>query len=472
MPAVITDTSLRPGIVNQNTSIFDFPNTPSTSLLTLQTPASQPLPERTTTATGLLFPDLLLAKRLANFPEQVYSLDPSSVLVRFMSTLMGPAGAGQLRQRQLVARLQSAIAGTHFYDLDSFYGALFNARRTNAAALPVNPATGLTFNPYTDLATHDGWDQIHTADAIYRERVIQLARAISMGGTVPGIQAMAEAIVRVPCHVYEVWQLIDYQAPEGGAGNTWSQLQASYSTWAAIPSGTSWSTLMGVVSYGGLKTNNRSEVIIQPQRTYRSSLASQQQAVSDASGIFDVVRVLAPAFALISIDTTGSLVDSPVPIAGAAADSNYWEIISKVVLSNPPPVPPPSPTPPPPQPYIGYLVAYDRGGQAVDSALPMKPGVPAFSGSQGTQYSYASTVAQAFAATFEPVTSTTAVLTAPKNDTKDYQVIHFPGGSQIAYQPSWGIIDPATAAAARASNPAHMKAAPYSGPRAPVVTAG
>ena len=476
MPQVLRDSSLQPGIVNQDKSIFDYPNTPAPSILTLQVPASQPLPERTSTATGLLFPDLLIAQRLANFPEQVYSLDPSSVLVRFMTALMGPAGAGQLRQRQLVARLQSGIQGTHFYDLDAFYGALFSANRTNAAALPQNPATGTTFSPYTDLATADGWDQIHAADAIYRERVIQLARAIALGGTVPGIQAMAEAIVRVPCNVYEVWRLIDYQEPENGAGFTWAQLQAIYPTWATV-SGTSWDALMGIVEYGGLGTNVRNEVIIQPQKSYGSSLASQQQAVADADGIFDVVRTLAPAFSIISVDTTGSIVDSPVTIAGAAADSSYWEIISKVTVPNPStPTPAPVPgtpsVPTAPDPYSGHRGAWDPGGLQ-DPFLPMKPGVPPFSQSQGGQYSYAGTVAQVFGGSFDPATSSVAsVLESDIRNLKNFQVVHQPGGNQVSFEPVLGVIDPVTAAAGRASNPAFFKAAPYSGPRAPVITAG
>jgi hypothetical protein len=477
MPAVITDSGYQPGIVNQSNLVFGSPVLASSgaSLLNRQVSPSRPLPGRTTTITNPLLPDLLLLKRLANFPDQIYDLSQTSVLYRFMAALLGPAGAGQLRQRQLIAQLQSAIQGTHFYDLDAFYGALFGAQRTSGAALPQNPSTGAALNPYTDLATQDGWDEAESADAIYRERIIQLARAISLGGTIPGIQAMAEAIVRVPCNVYEVWRLIDYQAPEGGSGYTWAQLQAFYPSWAAIEEAVSWNALEGIIIYGGLGTNVRNEVIIQPQRNYSSTLASQQQAVADASGISDVVRVLAPAFAYISVDTTGSVVDSPVTIAGIAADSNYWEVIGKVVLPAPAaPVPsqPASPAPAPPsQPYSGFITAYDRGGQRVDQALPLKPGVPPFSQSQGVQYSAAAAVAKSFSSTWEPSTTTTAVLDAPKQDLKNYQVVVFPGGRQISYQPSWGVIDPAAAAAGRAANPASMKAAPYSGARAPVLVA-
>src|SRR5271166_6163933 len=114
MPQVLRDTSLNPGIVNQDSSIFDYPNLKAPSILGFQVNPSQPLPDRTSTATGLLFPDLLLIRRLAAFPEEIWNLTPDSLLVRLMSVFLGPAGAGQLRQRQQVARLQGAISGTHF----------------------------------------------------------------------------------------------------------------------------------------------------------------------------------------------------------------------------------------------------------------------------------------------------------------------------------------------------------------------
>lgn len=457
MPSVVTDASLRPGIVNQSSTIFDYPDTPASSLMSLQGSPSAPLADRTATATGLLFPDLLLEQRLANFPQQVWNLTPSSLLYRFMSALMGPAGAGQLRSRQQFSRLQSAVAGTHFYDLDAFYGALFGMTRGNAAALPQNPSTGTTFNPYTDLATQDGWDEIEALDAVYRERVIQLARAITLGGTVPGLQAMAEAILRVPCAVAETWKVIDYQGTQSGTGSTWGAIQARYARWNSFGAAT-WGTLTGT-SFGGLGISARSEVIITPQKSYAGDLASQQVAVSDAQAVMAVLRVLAPASCLVSVNTTGVDSDAPVPLAAVSSDSDYWEITAKVQ------VPPSDPK------YAGYTVAYDRGGQRADLTIPLAPGVPPFSQGQGAQYSYVSSAAVAFSSTWEPTTSPVAVLEASKKDTKNYQVVTFPGGKKVSYLPAWGLADPAAAAAGRAATAVSVTSSPYSGPRVPVVTA-
>lgn len=140
MPAIVNDPSLSP-LIQQSSTIFDWPDTPAPSVLNFQIIPTQPLPDRTTTATGMLIPDLIISQRLVNFPPNLYDLNPSSALFHFMAALMGAGGAGQIRQRQLLARLQTALTSTSFYDLDSFYGSLFGALRGPSGSLPWNPAT-------------------------------------------------------------------------------------------------------------------------------------------------------------------------------------------------------------------------------------------------------------------------------------------------------------------------------------------
>ena len=57
MPQVLRDTSLNPGIVNQDTSIFNYPNTPAPSILGFQVSPTAPLPDRTSTATVVRMAD-------------------------------------------------------------------------------------------------------------------------------------------------------------------------------------------------------------------------------------------------------------------------------------------------------------------------------------------------------------------------------------------------------------------------------
>jgi hypothetical protein len=122
--------------------------------------------------------------------------------------------------------------------------------------------------------------------------------------------------------------------------------------------------------------------------------------------------------------------------------------------------------------YQNYINAYDRGGQRADLATSLQAGTPAFTQSQGTQYSYTASASAVFSSSWEPATSPVAVLEAPKTNSNDYQTVAFPGGKTVSWVPAWGIADPAVAAAGRVSSPVSTAAAPYSGPRAPVTTAG
>jgi hypothetical protein len=454
VPAVVSDPSLQPGIVSQGSTIWDYPNTPAPSILNFQSVPSQPQPDRTATATGLLCPELLISERLPNFPPGVWSLSPSSVLVHFMQALMGPAGAGQLRNRQQLARLQSVLTSTSFYDLDSFYGALFGALRGPQGALPQDPSTGTTFSPYTGIATNDTWDSIYSADATFRERIIALARAITLGGTIPGLQAIAEALCQSECDIYQVWSLIDSQGPQGATGNLWSQVQADYPTWSAISFQT-WIQVQGISTYGGMGINARNEVIIQPKKNYTSDATGQQEQAADAWNIMRVARTLAPAFAIISVSPQALVTDTPVPITSLWADSEYWEITTAVT--------PPTPSDPA---YQVITTASELEGAPISSDEALPAAGPPFSQSQGTQYSALSSISRV---------SSQAMVNDSFNHpfaSTDYETTVFPGGSKVSWLPSWAVMSPARAATARAGTPVAMAAAPYSGPRVPVVVPG
>ncbi len=447
---MISDPSLNSGVINQNQSIFDFPDSPAPSILSFQAVPSQPLPDRVSTATGLLSPDLLLSERLKNFPGDLYDLHLSSTLMHFLSALMGDAGAGQLRKLQTVARLQSAITGSNFYDLDSFYGALFGALRGPDGSLPANPATGTTFSPYTDLATADAWDGIYSADAVFRDRVVALAKAITLGGTLRGLTAIAEAISGVPCFGYETWALIDSQGAQGAPAVLWSVLEARYPTWNAIGSQT-WDQLQGVIIYGGLGINARNEIILQPRRSYPGTPAGRRQMAADTYGILRVTEVLKPAFSLVTVSTSEPPVQVPVPIRSIWADSEYQEIIPRVTLA--------SPSDPA---YATYLNAQQPDGNLPDPSSALAPPAPPFSRSSGTQYSCAG-----------DVTSASAQVTQGSDfgnpvGQNDYEITIFPSGASFPWLPSQALMDQVRAASARSASSVAVIAAPYTGPRVPV----
>ena len=477
MPQVLSDPTLNPGVItNGGTDLFSFPNVNPGSVLGLQVPATQPLPPGTATATNLLNPDLQVISQLGNFPSNVYNVTPTSLLVHLMTALMGNAGAGQLRKRQMVARLQQAITSTNFYDLDSFYGALFGATRGPSGTLPTNPNTNLPYNPYGDLASPDAMDQVQAIDAQYRERIIQLARAITLGATVPGMQALAEAITGVECNVWETWRLLDNALGPTAGFQSWAEVQASDPLWSSFPSTEAWQAVEGVVSLTGLIGNGTpNEIVIQPKKNYPSSLAGLSEEGADQFGILSVVEVLRPAATLITVDTTAPLIIVPAAIASAWADSQYWEIVKLVTPSD----------------ASSPAYAAITGSFQANNADELPAGTyvvpsPPLSRTSGTQISYAADVTTVSAGAASGANPNTSVL----SDGQDFQTVVFPGAGTVTrpavrgapviavtdstaveYLPSQAVMPPSQAASARTASPVSVIAAPYSGPRVPVMRA-
>jgi hypothetical protein len=272
---------------------------------------------------------------------------------------------------------------------------------------------------------------------------------------VNGLRALSEAITGIKCHVYEIWRLIDGQGPQGGGVSllSWYQIMATYPTWASIQ-GTSWNSLQGFTSqvsstFGGLGINCRNEVIIQPRRNYGTSVKALQAEGSDVFGITAVCEVLKPANVLLSVNPLAQQVYTPTPIAALYADSEYWEITYTVlpaILTDPA--------------YTLAQASYQKDGVPVTA--PWSVPSPPDCRSQGTQISYAADVTVAWAQGFQngqPV------------DVTDYEVEAF-AGQQVTYTAQLALMDPVRAASARTSSSVGIQAAPYAGPRVPVVPSG
>jgi hypothetical protein len=448
MPQVLTST-VNPVISNGGTDLFSFPNVQQASVLGLQVPSTQPLPAGTAAAANLISPPLQVTSQLANFPANVYDVTPTSMLYHFMQALLGDAGTGQLLKRSMISRLQQAITSTHFYDLDSFYGALFGAQRGPSGSLPENPATGQPVSPYTDLASPDGWDEVLAADAVFRERVIQLARAITLGGTMPGMIALAEAVTGVTCQAWEAWRL--GSGANSPATQTWMQVTTAYPTWSATI-GQTWNALEGNVPF--IDVNGiPSAVVIEPRKNYDSTTAGRAQQGSDMFGVLAVTEVLRPAASVVSFAPGGLSTMVPLPIAGAWSDSENWEMVHTVT---------------PPNPSVPAYAAVTSSYQGVNaSALPSGSYVqprPPLSRSCHGQYSYAGEVTSCSSRAvhgFHPRDSDVT-------DGQDWQGVAFPDGRTTFYRGDQAMMHPHRAESARAASSVAVRCAPYSGPRVPV----
>lgn len=311
----------------------DFMNVPSffsdlsqaaaQDIMTSQLATNQPEPgQGIFTTSDPIIPDRIVAERLRHLDPDIYDLRDQSHLMKLFKVMLGGAGLGGLRRQAAVARLQAMFNGMHFLDLDRFYGALFGIQRSVGEAY-----TDQNFDPYIDATDSDTWDEIHAQDASYRGRLIKFAKAIPLGATYIGLKTMVEALIGVPCEIYESWALIDEKneastvAP-GVLTYPYSLLESTAVKWSGLE-GSSWGTWGGTnitqVSRQGL--NNRADFVIQPKREITRPEA------------YELVRVMErfrPAGTAFTIDPMGVALYSAVQPRTIAADSEYWEVVSAV----------------------------------------------------------------------------------------------------------------------------------------------
>jgi len=169
-----------------------------------QRPGYAPLRPGIEEATGLLIAPQTVERRMRHFPEEVYDTSPNTHLYRFVAALVGDSGAGQLKKRLVMQRLASTLQGTHFYDLDRFYGALLGLDR--------HIGEQLSSDPYTTPQTTDAWQRMADRDGSYRSRIEQFARAINYGATAVGLELIAEAILGADVEIAESFEWADVRA--------------------------------------------------------------------------------------------------------------------------------------------------------------------------------------------------------------------------------------------------------------------
>lgn len=455
-----------PDTVLQSASIFDDPNTSRTGILPLQISPSDPMLPTLTTITGMLAPDQATDRRLEHLDPTLYDLRDESHLVRFLKALLGDSGVGQIRKRYLIARLQTVMASTHFYDLDGFYGALFGAGRRQSEQLPVNPMVS--------TATPDEWDDMTAADAAFRERVSALARALPMAGTVAGLQQAAEALTGVPCEVYESWRLID-NGVVNATGRTWGQVETDFPTWGQIEAaGLTWGTLRGAVTLGRSGVTSRDEVFIRPKTSYEPKDTTDaavreaaRQRQEDQISLTRALNALKPASVLLTVDEQGLALHVPTKIASLSADSEFWEVIRKVA-PRPALATTNSATYPvsPVKTSLGLLAT--EIGTTTINPLP----VPPFHSKTGDEWSYNGSITSVNGYAVHE-TGDTPSGAGTIADAKNWEtILSQPTNKPVAFRPAAGISDQRALLGAQAASDSALTAHPYSGPRVRVPTHG
>jgi len=254
--------------------------------------------------TNPLHPALRTSNRFAHFSSDAYDLSAESHLSRLLKVLLGDAGVGQLQKRFLLARIQSTIGGTNFFDLDSFYGAILGVRRKREELLLANPTT--------DTMTPDAWDIARIRDGSFRSRIEQFARGLNNGATKRGMEGALEALLGCEVDVVEMWERDDQ------ISRTWGDVDA-LGTWANVEAQGTW----GNVESNGTSRpfKQRHVVVVRPHRLLTS------EEVFSATAAIDRLK---PAGSLVTIQQAPVEEIAPLTISRIASDSEHWEIRSTV----------------------------------------------------------------------------------------------------------------------------------------------
>lgn len=225
-------------------------------------------------------------RRLDHFDEQVYKADPSTLLYKFVDALCGTAGAGSLVSEALLARMGSAMETIYFNELDYIFGKLSFVSRTPAESYP--------YNPSADMLTSDQWDEVRIKDAWYRARITEFFTACTKGSTPDGVRACVHAALAVDADVYEIWRYKD------NFGLT--------------------------ADLGRAEQTARNEIVVRP---HKDELAPVEMRL-----LRDMLGKMISLDTVVTVNSQGLAVATPVPIAAACSDSTYYEV-QKVVTPTP-----------------------------------------------------------------------------------------------------------------------------------------
>jgi hypothetical protein len=403
-------------------------NPDGTYLITDQIDPTQPQITSLRRITDPLIPSENSGEVVKNFDPDLYDLKSTSHLMRLIRALTGSSGVGGIRKQNFIARASSSISGANFVDLDSFYGALFNFRRNGIERMPLN-VDGKIVNPFTDSANSDIWDDALSRDARFRSRILQLARAINMGGSYAGLRGIAEAILSVETDIVESWVKVDMLANNSSlltpTGKTYGQVTAQFSTWGNINQ--SYDSLSGgLFGAGTTPLGNRGELIFTPRRIITTEEAYQ---------LMQVLQVLKPSHTQITIANVTNQSFAQVTPRSLFADSENWTIQNRIT------------------PAINLIQPtvplYKNAGQ-FSSARPI------FSEYSGEAWSYNSNVIKTISYQIKD-----GVIAQQGNDEK----ITYQDGQTHQYNVADGLMDTHKAISARLSGDGVITTYPYSGDR-------
>lgn len=163
---------------------------------------------------------------LDRFPEEVYNKGMDSLLIKFMYSALGPAGAGWLRKNHLQARLTLEDYGLETFNLDEFYSNPFGFGRI-FDEIYIDDTTG--------LISSDKWQEIKRKDASYRSRAIDFISGARAGNTPFGIRLVSRSGLGHDVEVIENYKYLYDQISDDPLGLGYFGLTNSTEEFIIIP---------------------------------------------------------------------------------------------------------------------------------------------------------------------------------------------------------------------------------------------
>lgn len=121
---------------------------------------------------------------LDRFPEEIYHKSPDTHLYKFMRSLLGESGVNWLRKNHLEARIKLEEIGIDLFDLDNFYGNVFQFGRIVEESFDEDPY---------GLINKSDWEQIRAKNARYRNRAMDFIAGARAGNTPYGMRLVAKS---------------------------------------------------------------------------------------------------------------------------------------------------------------------------------------------------------------------------------------------------------------------------------------
>lgn len=245
-------------------------------------------------------PSVSTARLLDRFDDYVYTGTSGTMLYKFVDAICGTSGAGSVANQIMLTRMGTNLETIYFNELDFIFG--------NVGVLGRSPAESYSYSPLTDQLTADQWNEVRVKDSWYRQRIADFFTACTLGGTPEGIRRCVHAALSCDCTIYEIYRYIDDFGLVEDMGRCPNR-NGSTDPLTGVP-----------------PANGRNEIVVQPHKT---SLAPDELRL-----VRDMLDRICPIDTVITVNTQGLAVISPVSVSAAAASSSYFEV-QKVVTATP-----------------------------------------------------------------------------------------------------------------------------------------